>query len=151
MFSYLLSFANSSSAEFEFALHLSRIPNISNVSCSKQIKRFQSLSKICIHRQDAEPGLYLVKLCRRDKHCTTALLIKVPSLKVGVYLILEVHNTLVANVQEVKCKKWKVRHELQVTSYEFKFTSYEFKSASYEFKCRSQNTKNTSCKVKSTS
>ena len=120
MFSYLLSFANSSSAEFEFALRLSCISNISNVSCSKQIKRFQSLSKICIHRQDAEPefGLYLVKLCRRDKHCTTALLIKVPSLKVGVYLILEVHNTLVANVQEVKCKTCKSK--TRVASYELR-------------------------------
>ena len=127
MFSYLLSFANSSSAEFEFALRLSRIPNISNVSCSKQIKRFQSLSKICIHRQDAEPefGLYLVKLCRRDKHCTTALLIKVPSLKVGVYLILEVHNTLVANVQEVKCKKWKSK--TRVASYELRVQIHQLR------------------------
>ena len=127
MFSYLLSFANSSSAEFEFALRLSRIPNISNVSCSKQIRLFQSLSKICIHRQDAEPefGLYLVKLCRRDRHCTTALLIKVPSLKVGVYLIPEVHNTLVANVQEVKCKKWKSK--TRVASYELRVQIHQLR------------------------
>ena len=127
MFSYPLSFANSISAEFEFALRLSRIPNISNVSCSKQIKRFQSLSKICIHRQDAEPefGLYLVKLCRRDRHCTTALLIKVPSLKVGVYLIPEVHNTLVANVQEVKCKKWKSK--TRVASYELRVQIHQLR------------------------
>ena len=39
-------------------------------------------------------GLYLAKLCSRDKHCTTASLIKVPTFKVGVYLLLEVHNTL---------------------------------------------------------
>ena len=127
MFSYPLSFANSISAEFEFALRLSRIPNISNVSCSKQIKRFQSLSKICIHRQDAEPefGLYLVKLCRRDKHCTTALLIKAPSLKVGVYLILEVHNTLVANSQEVKCKKCKSK--TRVASYELRVQIHQLR------------------------
>ena len=127
MFSYLLSFENSSSAEFEFALRLSCISNISNVSCSKQIKRFQSLSKICIHRQDAEPefGLYLVKLCRRDRHCTTALLIKVPSLKVGVYLIPEVHNTLVANVQEVKCKKWKSK--TRVASYELRVQIHQLR------------------------
>ena len=30
----------------------------------------------------------------RAKHCTTALLIKAPPLKVGVYLILEVHYML---------------------------------------------------------
>ena len=33
-------------------------------------------------------------LCSRDKHCTTASSIKVSNLKLGVYLILEVHNTL---------------------------------------------------------
>ena len=41
--------------------------------------------------------LYLAKLCRRNKHCTTALLMKVPSLKVGTYLKLEFHNILFTN------------------------------------------------------
>ena len=36
--------------------------------------------------------LYLVKLCSSDN--TTASLIKVPILKVGVHLIHEVHNML---------------------------------------------------------
>ena len=59
---------------------------------TSRLKRFKYLSKICTNRQRFE--LYLAKLCSRDKHCTTASLIKVPPLKVGVYLILEVHNTL---------------------------------------------------------
>ena len=36
-------------------------------------------------------------LFRRDIHCTTTSLIKVPPLKVGVYLVLDVQNTLLTD------------------------------------------------------
>ena len=52
--------------------------------------------------------LRLAKLCSRDKHCTTALLIKVPPLKTGLYLILEAHNTLIADPTNV-ANEWKVK------------------------------------------
>ena len=77
----------------------------------KEIKRFQS-TKICSHRQCAEPEfrLDLAKLCSRDKYCTTASLIKVPLLKMGVYLILEVHNMLFTDLTLV-ANEWKVKYK----------------------------------------
>ena len=77
----------------------------------KEIKHFQS-TKICTHRHCAEPEfrLDLAKLCSKDKHCTTASLIKVPLLKVGAYLILEVHNMLFADPTLV-ANKWKVKYK----------------------------------------
>ena len=47
-------------------------------------------------------------MCSRDEHCTTASLRKVPPLKVGMYLIPEVHNTLFADPTQV-ANKWKVK------------------------------------------
>ena len=55
--------------------------------------------------------LYLEKLCSRDKHCTTASLVKVPPLKFVVYLILEIYKMLFtdptqgANERKDKCQK----------------------------------------------
>ena len=99
IFSDLLSFSNFSSAKFMSAFV--SFSNTKYFQCfvlqqPKQIKRFKSLSKICTNPQCAEPefGFDLAKQCSRDKHCTTASMIKVPLLKVVVYLILEVHSTL---------------------------------------------------------
>ena len=68
---------------------------------------------MCAYRQCTELGIgiYIAKLYSRDKYCTTASLIKVPSMKMNMYLILEFHNTLtdttkVANGWRVKCKNY---------------------------------------------
>ena len=73
--------------------------NIFNVLFSSSLKRLNTLSPYekfvqIDNAQNLGSGFIFVKLCHKDKHCTTALLIKVPPLNVGVYLILEVHNTL---------------------------------------------------------
>ena len=100
-FSYLLSFANFCPTEFVFPFV--SFSHNKHFQCfllqqPKQIKpfRLKSLQKICTHRKCPEPKfrLYLAKLCSRDKHWTTASLIKVSPLKVDVYLMLEIHNTL---------------------------------------------------------
>ena len=76
-------------ANLYLLLRLSRILFISNVLRSSILNKLNALSAY-------EPGfgLYLAKLCSRDKYCTTSLLMQVPALKVGVYLILEVHSML---------------------------------------------------------
>ena len=102
IFSYLLSFPNFSSTEcvfvFAFFSHtISNIPhNISNVSFSRSLNRLNALSVIIKNMYTSAMRITWVQdLFRdRDKHCTTASLIKVSPLKVGVYLILEVHYTL---------------------------------------------------------
>ena len=90
IFSDLLSFANFGSTRLYLLLRLLRILNISNVSFSSSLNRLNTLrpyQKFCTHRQCAEPEfrLYLANLCSRDKHCTTALLKNVPSLKVDLF------------------------------------------------------------------
>ena len=68
---------------------------------------------MCTHRQCGEPEfrLYLAKQHSADKHYTTPSLIEVAPLKVVMYLIIDVHNTLftnptsVDNERKVKCKK----------------------------------------------
>ena len=85
-------------------LGLSHILNFSNISFSSELNRlralrFKSLYKkllIYNYNQFHEPDLrfYLVKLCKRYKQCTIASLLKVLPLNVGVYLTLEIHNTL---------------------------------------------------------
>ena len=78
---YLHSFASFSSTESMFAfLSISSSPSLSS----------SSLSKIYIHLQCAEPEFRfsLTKLWSREKHCTTTSVIKVPLLKVGVYLCM---------------------------------------------------------------
>ena len=88
----IFSYEQVSSAElvfpFAFFSHvISNISrNISNVSFSSSLNRLNALS----HYQKFlligfnKFRLYLAKLCSRDKHCTTASLIKVSPLKVGV-------------------------------------------------------------------
>ena len=71
-------------------LHPSDIVNISNISFSSSLNRFNAFG----HCAELEFGLYLAKMCSRDKYFTTASLTKAPLLEVGVYLILEVRNTL---------------------------------------------------------
>ena len=77
--------------------------NISNVSFSSSLNRLNAFShyqKICTHQQCAEPEFRLhleIEINtapHKDKHCTTASLVKVPPLKLGVYLIIRVHYTL---------------------------------------------------------
>ena len=85
-------------------LGLSHILNFSNISFSSELNRlralrFKSLYKkllIYNYNQFHEPDLrfYLVKLCKTYKQCTIASLLKVLPLNVGVYLTLEIHNTL---------------------------------------------------------
>ena len=79
-----------------YLLSLSHLLNISNVSF------FNSLSRLHeVFIENLYPStirvfkLYIAKLLSsRDKHCAKASLIKVTPLKVGAYLILEVHNML---------------------------------------------------------
>ena len=72
IFTYLLSFTNFSSTEFVFVF--ASLSHTKHFYCfilqwPKQIKVFQSLSKISTHLQYAEPdfSLYLAKLSSRDK------------------------------------------------------------------------------------
>ena len=99
--SCLLGFANFSCTEFLFAFAffshtISNIShNISNVLFSSSLNRLNAFSHyqklvLISNAQNLSSGLFR----DTDKHCTTASLIKVPPLKEGVYLILEVHCTL---------------------------------------------------------
>ena len=80
-----------------FAFAISCLLKIFNASFSSSLNRLSALSlypKFVPIDNSSEFNFYLAKLCNRDEHCSTASLIKVPPLKVGVHLILEVHNTL---------------------------------------------------------
>ena len=92
-FSYLLGFANFSSIKFVFAFAffsytISNIShNISNVSFSSSLKRLNAFSHCqkFVLISDAQKVQALFR--DKDKHCTTASLIKVPPLKVNVHVI----------------------------------------------------------------
>ena len=100
-FSYLLSFANFSSTKSIFAFgsfSSTKYFQCFVVQCLNRLNTLSPYQKFVQIRNDRGGfWLYLAKLCSRDKHYTTIELIKVPSLKVGVYLILDVHNTLLTD------------------------------------------------------
>ena len=79
-------------------LRLSRILNIFNISFSCSLNRLNILSPyqkfVQISNAKNLGSGFIQELCSRNKHCNTASLIKILPLKVGVYLILEVHNAL---------------------------------------------------------
>ena len=104
IFYYLLKFLNFSSTEFVLAfiffshsiLNISH--NISNVSFSSSLNTLNAFSHYQKFYTSAMHRTWVLALFRdRDKRCTTASLIKVPPLKVDVYLILDVHCTLFAD------------------------------------------------------
>ena len=78
-------------------LRFSRLLNISDVSYSNSLNRLNALSPYqkLVPIDNAWVQALLVKLCSSDN--TTASLIKVPPLKVGVCSILEVHNMLITD------------------------------------------------------
>ena len=110
IFSYLVSFAGFHSTKFTLVLASFFLSKHFHFFLSSSLNRLNTLSTC--HKLESignAQNLSSSFICR-DKHSTPTSLIKVLSMKVGVYLILHERNTLftdptkVTNEWKVKCK-----------------------------------------------